>query len=181
MNQGHYSAFFKCLLIPLLMVFTVSSAFSQQTISGSVVDSLSGDALTGATILVVGTTTGTFADQEGNFSLKLPANTNQLRISYVGYTPKIISVEGSGPINVRMVSDSWLNEVVVIGYGTVKKEDATGSVQSVSVKDFNQGAINSPQELLAGKISGVQITNGNAPGEGGVIRIRGRVIFECSK
>ena len=173
MNQGHYTAFSKCLLIPLLMVLSLSSAFSQQTITGSVVDSLSGDPLVGATILAVGTTTGTFADNDGKFSLQLPANATQVRISYVGYTPKVITVAGTAPLNVTLVSDSWLNEVVVIGYGTVKKEDATGSVQSVNVKDFNQGAINSPQELLAGKISGVQITNGNAPGEGGTIRIRG--------
>ena len=173
MNLGHYAAFFKCLLIPLLMAISMSDAFSQQTITGSVVDSVSGDPLAGATILAVGTTTGTFADNEGKFTLQLPANASELRISYVGFTPKVISISGVSSLNVMMVSDSWLNEVVVIGYGTVKKEDATGSVQSVNVKDFNQGAINSPQELLAGKISGVQITQGNAPGEGGVIRIRG--------
>ena len=144
MNLTSYYSSLKCLLIPLLFIASMSNVFSQQMITGAVVDSLTGEPLVGATVLVVGTTTGTFTDDEGKFSLNLPENAGELRFSYVGFRTQILPIGSTSSFSITLTPDSWLDEVMVIGYGTIKKEDATGSVQSVNTKDFNRGAINSP-------------------------------------
>ena len=143
-------------------------------VSGKVTDAANGSALVGVTIQEKGTTNGAIADGNGNFSI-LVAPTATLVISYVGYATQEVPVNGRTIINVAMAVESQnLQEVVVIGYGTVKKSDATGSVVAVTSKDFNKGAITSPQDLLVGKSPGVVITNsGGAPGSGATIRVRG--------
>ncbi|MFA5817704.1 MAG: TonB-dependent receptor [Bacteroidales bacterium] len=143
-------------------------------VSGKVTDAADGSSLVGVTIQEKGTTNGTITNVSGNFSLTV-APTATLIISYVGYTAQEVPVNGRTAINVAMaVGDLRLQEVVVIGYGTVKKSDATGSVVAVSSKDFNKGAITSPQDLLVGKSAGVVITtDGGAPGSGATIRVRG--------
>ncbi len=154
-------------------VFIPALLFGQRTISGTVTDAQSGDPLIGANILIEGTSTGTVTDLDGNFTLELPAGFDRLQFSYTGYSTQVLTVGPANILDVQLASGEMLNEVVVIGYGTVKKEDATGAIQTVGTKDFNKGSITAAQELLAGKIAGVQVTPSADPGGGAVIRIRG--------
>jgi len=167
----------KNLKVFLFLVAMLSFSFSYaqvKTVTGKVTDADNGEPLPGVTIVVKGTTNGTITNFDGEFSLDVEEG-QTLAFSFIGYTPQEVVVGTSGVINLQLAqSMENLEEVVVIGYGTVKKEDATGSVSAVTSDDFNQGAITSAQELVSGKIAGVQITNGGgAPGEGATIRIRG--------
>lgn len=164
----------KVLLLMGVLLFTTAVYAQQKTITGKVTDARSGDPMPGVTIIIPGTTTGTITNFDGDYNLTI--NTGQtLAFSFIGYETQQIVVGDQNVYNVRLsLSMEALEEVLVIGYGTTKKEDATGSVSAVSASDFNRGAITSPQELVSGKIAGVQITNGGgAPGEGATIRIRG--------
>ncbi|MDB4443225.1 SusC/RagA family TonB-linked outer membrane protein [Saprospiraceae bacterium] len=146
----------------------------QRTITGVLTDAKNGETLIGANILIEGTDTGTTTDIDGAYTLDIPEGATNLVFSYTGFTTKVITIGASNIINVQMIVGSVLEEVIIIGYGSTKKEDATGSIQVVNQKAFNKGSITSPQELLAGKIAGVNITtNSGAPGDGAVIRIRG--------
>ena len=160
----------------LLLALTLLPGFllAQRSISGSVRDAETGEALLGANVVAVGANAGAATDESGAFQFTLPANVTQLRVSYIGYLPQVIEVGDRTVFNISLAPEAIsTGDVLIIGYGTVKKEDATGSVQSVSAESFNQGAINSAQELVAGKVAGVQITTGNDPGAGATIRIRG--------
>ncbi len=161
-----FSLVFFAVFIPALM-------FGQRTISGTITDAETGDPLIGANILIEGTSTGTVTNLDGSYTLELPADQYQLQISYTGYSTQILSIGTSNILDIQLSSGEVLSEVVVIGYGAVKKEDATGSIQTVGAKDFNKGSITAAQELLAGKIAGVQVTPSADPGGGAVIRIRG--------
>lgn len=159
--------------MPVILVCTLGEGLAaQRTITGTVTDASTGEGLIGANVVVKGTTVGTVTDFDGSYSLAVPENADSLSFSYTGYKNVIMAI-GSGIVNVALESGSILDEVVLIGYGTVKREDATGSLQSVTSESFNKGAITGAQELLAGKIAGVVITTGGAPGEGAAIRIRG--------
>ncbi len=127
----------------------------------------------GVNILVEGTSVGTITDIDGSYSLAVPAGAESLSFSYTGYQGQTIGLGASNLIDVQLKAGNVLSEVVVIGYGTVKREDATGSITAVNSKDFNKGSITGAQELLAGKIAGVQITTDGSPGGGAQIRIRG--------
>ncbi len=169
----------KQILAMLSMFFLgilFSGAMSAQEIkvSGKVTDAADGSSLLGVTIQEKGTSNGTITDGNGKFTLTVASNAT-LVFSYVGYTPQEVPVDGRSSITLSMsISNKALSEVVVIGYGTVKKTDATGSIVAVSSKDFNKGAITSAQDLLVGKSPGVVITNaGGAPGAGATIRVRG--------
>ncbi|HNQ37848.1 MAG TPA: SusC/RagA family TonB-linked outer membrane protein, partial [Prolixibacteraceae bacterium] len=156
------------------LLLTIAGYAQQKTISGRVTDASNGEPLPGVTVVVVGTTVGTITNFDGEYSLNV--NTGQtLSYSFIGFETQQVVIGSQSVINISLeMSTEALQEVLVIGYGTTKKEDATGSVQAVSTADFNRGAITSPQELVSGKIAGVQITNGGgAPGEGATIRIRG--------
>ena len=159
--------FFGALLITM-------TGFAQKVkVTGRVTDA-GNQGIPGASIVVLGTTTGTITDINGNYALDVnPQST--LSFSFVGFKTQQVVVTNQTVINVKLEEETYgVDEVLVIGYGTTKKEDATGSVQAVTTDDFNRGAITSPQELVSGKIAGVQITNGGgAPGEGATIRIRG--------
>ncbi|MDX1913610.1 MAG: SusC/RagA family TonB-linked outer membrane protein [Saprospiraceae bacterium] len=146
---------------------------AQRQITGQVTDAETGEALIGASVVVEGTAVGAATDFEGNYRLNVPANATTIRISYTGYETQNMTLGASNVLDVRLKVAGALEEVVVIGYGTVKREDLTGSVQAVGTKDFNKGAITAPQELLMGKIAGVQVTTGADPGGGATIRIRG--------
>lgn len=153
----------------------------QQSLQGIITDQDSGEPLIGASILVVGTSSGTVTDIDGFYSLSLPEGSNVIRITYTGYQAKEIEVQGETTLNIQMATEELvLDQVVVIGYGTIKKEDATGSLQSVSTEDFNKGAITGAQELLAGKVPGVTISTDGSPGGGGAIRIRGESSLSAS-
>lgn len=165
----------KWLLLAALLVSCIPFMLAQRTISGTITDEQTGEPLIGANVLVPNSGTGTATDFDGTFTLQLPEGATEIEVSYTGYASQTVdlSQNPSNVINLSLSSGEILDEVVVIGYGTVKREDATGAIQSVGTKDFNKGAINSPQELLAGKVAGVQITPPAAPGDGAVIRIRG--------
>lgn len=162
----------------LIVCFVLASAtavYAQDfTVTGKVTDATDGTLLPGVTIAVKNTTTGTVTDMDGKYSIKVKKDA-VLVFSYVGYTTQEMTVTGQQTLDVSLsVGTKSLNEVVVIGYGTVKKQDATGSVSAIDQKDFNQGAISSPQQLIVGKIAGVQVTTtGGAPGGDAIIRIRG--------
>lgn len=158
-----------------LMMIGVSTVFAQTgKVQGTVTDASDGSPLPGATIQIKGTTAGTVTDMDGKYSIDVQGSAT-LVFSYIGYETEEVAAKPGATLNVSLKpTPANLNELVVIGYGVEKKKDATGSVSAVSSKDFNKGAITSPADLLAGKVAGVQITNGGgAPGTGSVIRIRG--------
>lgn len=164
----------KCgLLMAFLMLFS-NFALAQRVVSGQVTDSESGEPLIGATVSVVGTTRGASTDLDGKFSIEVPQGATQLRVAYTGYTEQVIDLGASNVINVAMKGGALLEEVVIVGYGSVRKTDATGAVTSVTDKDFNRGVIAAPEQLIQGRAAGVQITTASGePGAGINIRIRG--------
>ncbi len=167
-------------LLIILSAFLTTFAMAQTgTVKGSIQDT-EGNPLIGANVIIKGTTTGTITDIDGNFELaNVPQGEQTLVASFIGYLSeeKVVQIGGGGAASAsfRLIEDiTALDELVVIGYGTVKKEDATGAVEAISSKDFNKGAITSAQDLVTGKIAGVQITSGGgAPGSGSTIRVRG--------
>ncbi len=167
--------FMKKVAFSLLFLFACSLTLTgQRTIHGKVTDPSNGEGLIGANVVVKGGTVGTVTDFDGTYSLVVPAGFDVISYSYTGYSTVEVKLTNSDVVDVALGQGKLLDEVVLIGYGTVKREDATGSVQSVSSIDFNKGAITSPQELLAGKIPGVVVTAPDgAPGSGSTIRIRG--------
>ena len=163
------------VLILMLSLLLGNYAMAQQSVlTGKVTDSSSGETLPGVSIVVKGTTNGTITNVDGNFTLEVKKG-DIIQFSFVGYKMQEIVADGQKNLTIALAVDrAELDEVVVIGYGQVKKGDATGSVVAVSSKDFNKGAITSAQELLVGKSAGVVITTaGGAPGSGATIRIRG--------
>ncbi|MFO7852431.1 MAG: SusC/RagA family TonB-linked outer membrane protein [Bacteroidota bacterium] len=168
------------LLIRRLMLFVAgimmsSILFGQQiTVTGTVTDALEGISLPGVNVLVKGTTRGTTTNADGEYSIEVSPDAT-LVFSFIGYIEQEVPVNNRTTINVELEYDVMqIAEVVTIGYGTTPKKDATGSVSAVKAEDFNRGQITSPQQLVVGKIAGVQITDGGgAPGEGARIRIRG--------
>ena len=155
--------------------FMITTAFAQEvTVTGKVVDKDSQEPLPGVSIVVVGTTTGTITNFDGEYSISVPTGSN-LMFSYIGYSDVTKVVSSDGTMNVELAtSTESLDEVVVVGYGSVKKKDATGAVASVKTEDFNRGVQSSPSDLIQGKVSGVMITNSSGdPGASASIRIRG--------
>ncbi len=166
---------FKVLLILLGVLFGIRAGFSQEgDVTGVVTDASTGQTLPGVTILVKGTTTGTTTDLNGNYRITVSPGV-VLVFSYVGFDPQEVTVQPGSRVNIALeVSAAELEELVVIGYGVQKKDDATGSVAAVSSKEFIKGTVVAPTQLITGKVAGVQITNGGgAPGEGATVRIRG--------
>lgn len=171
------------VLCMLLGAFPVAAQQTgERTITGQVTDDAK-ETLIGASIVVKGTTIGTVTDFDGNYSLTVPADATELIFSYVGYEPKSVSIpKSSNVLNVQLKSDAqMLSDVVVIGYGTTRKSDLTGSVSNVSSDDFNSGLISSPEQLINGKVSGVQIMSASgSPTSGSTIRIRGGASLNAS-
>lgn len=171
--KKHYSLL-KVLFLMLGLAFGFQGYSQGVKVSGRVTDANDGQTIPGVSILIKGTSSGTITDIDGKYTLNADAGST-LVFSFVGYNTQEVLVGAQTNLNVVMVpSVTTLEEAVIIGYGSVKKSDATGSVAVVSSKDFNRGAITSPQELLVGKTTGVVITtNSGAPGAGAQIRIRG--------
>lgn len=171
-----------CLAV--LLALTVSSHLHAQTknVSGTVTDARDGTPLAGVSVIPKGAARGTTTGPDGVFHLNVDVKPAALIISAVGYSQQEVAV-GEASLNVKLVagSSTSLGEVVVIGYGSVKKKDVTGSVSTVTVKDFQQGSITSPEQLIAGKVAGVTITsNSGQPGAGSTIRIRGGASLNAS-
>ena len=158
----------------LLFLFFPLLIFGQNSLSGSVVDEVSSSGIAGVNILVKGTTNGTASDLDGTFKISVNSG-DVLVFSYLGYLTKEVTYSGQTTLTVVMSEDSSvLDEIVVIGYGSIKKDDLTGAADLITSEDFNQGAMLSPEQLITGKLAGVSITSGGgAPGEGQAIRIRG--------
>jgi iron complex outermembrane receptor protein len=159
----------------LLCVLFTLTAFSQtRSITGKVTDD-KGAPLQGATVAAKGTKTGVSTGADGTFSITVSENVTTLTVSSIGYTTQDVPITGQTAVSILLVPGTQgLNEVVVIGYGTVRKKDATGSLVSVKAKDFNQGVITSPDQLLQGKVSGLEIVNNSGqPGSATTIKIRG--------
>ncbi|TNJ45212.1 TonB-dependent receptor [Tamlana fucoidanivorans] len=158
---------FLMLLLPVFM-------FGQTTVQGTVTELSTSEPLPGVNVLIKDTATGAATDFDGNFELEV--NTGDIVVfSYIGYQPLEVTYTGQARLDVQLIEDTaQLDEVVVIGYGSVKKEDLTGSVDVVSSKDFNKGAVVSADQLLNGKAPGVRITSaGGQPDAAPNIRIRG--------
>lgn len=153
-------------------LFLSIGAFAQQiAVKGHVKDT-TGEAVIGANVLVKGTTNGTITDFDGNFTLNVPKDAI-LSVSFVGYKP--VEVKAAPTVMITLEDDSQvLDAVVVIGYGSVKKNDMTGSVTAIKPDKLNKGLITNAQDMMTGKIAGVSVVSkGGAPGAGATIRIRG--------
>lgn len=151
------------------------TVFSQNIITGNVSDASSNLELIGVTVIVKNTkpAIGTVTDYDGNYIIKAkPSDT--LEFSYIGYATMDVAVAGRNKINVNLSEKTQeIEELVIIGYGAVQKEDLTGVVAKVGEEEFNRGVVNSPENLLTGKVAGVQISNNGEPGGGSRIKIRG--------
>jgi TonB-linked SusC/RagA family outer membrane protein len=163
-------------VLPVLLLATCSTmALAQgRTISGKVTSGDDGSAVPGVNILEKGTSNGTVTDADGNYRISVGDNAT-LVFSFVGYTSQEVAVGTQTTVNVAMASDvQALQEVVVIGYGQVEARDVTGTLVSLKSENFNQGLIASPEQLMQGRVAGVQITsNSGEPGAINTIRIRG--------
>ena len=168
------------LLVALLVIGCLQLMAQTRTIKGEVTDAQNGETLIGATVMVEGEKGGTVTDFDGNFSLQVSSSAKKIKVSYIGYIDKILSI--SDNMKVKLESDSKaLADVVVIGYGTARKSDLTGSVATVKSKDFNKGLVSSPEQLINGKISGVQImSNSGSASAGSTIRVRGGASLNAS-
>jgi len=170
----NFKRLFMMLALPLVLL-SFRALAQEKIVTGRVTDSKDGRPLASVSVLVKDTKIGTQTSNDGTFSLKVPSSATILVVSSVGYALQEVSI-GTGTINVALVQTTGaaLNEVIVVGYGTARKKDLTGSVSSVNSKDFQKGSITTPEQLISGKVSGVVITsNSGAPGAGSTIRIRG--------
>ncbi|MEY3039597.1 MAG: hypothetical protein RLZZ593_739, partial [Bacteroidota bacterium] len=156
------------LLVGALLCFGLVGA---QTVSGNVSDA--NGPLPGATVVIKGTSVGTSADFDGNYSISAKAG-DVLLFSFVGYTGQEVTVGSSDTINVVLIPGNELDEVVLTGYGSQREKEITSAVVAVSEKDFNKGNVNDASQLLQGKVAGLQIYNkGGNPNSGATIRLRG--------
>ena len=163
----------KKLLLLALTLFGFTLADAQRTVTGTVFDNSTNEPLIGASVQVEGSNQGVITDIDGSYSIQVPDGAVRLIVSYVGFTTRIVEVGNASTLDIVLEPGQQLQEIVVIGYGTVKREDATGSIQVVTSEKFNKGAITAAPELLTGKIAGLQVNNSSEPGGGSVIRIRG--------
>lgn len=168
------------LLVALFVIGCLQLMAQTRTIKGEVTDAQNGEALIGATVMVEGEKGGTVTDFDGNFSLQVSSSAKKIKVSYIGYIDKVLSI--SDNMKAKLESDSKaLADVVVIGYGTARKSDLTGSVATVKSKDFNKGLVSSPEQLINGKVSGVQImSNSGSASAGSTIRVRGGASLNAS-
>ncbi|WP_298391297.1 SusC/RagA family TonB-linked outer membrane protein [Hydrotalea sp.] len=164
----------KGMLYLFLALFSTAAFAQTKVITGKVTDSKDGSPVAGATIVVKGTQFGTETGPDGSFKLNAPADAKKLVISSLNFVTQEIAITGSA-INVSLApSADQLGDVVVIGYGTARKNDLTGALSSVKAKDFNQGIISSPDQLLQNKVAGLQIvSNGGQPGTATTVKLRG--------
>lgn len=173
------NATFKVLLMLVVGLLLSVDAFAQQIAIKGIVKDTTGEPVIGANVVVKGTTNGTITDFDGVFQLN--ANKGDIiTVSFIGYQPQELPAAAS--MNITLKDDTeLLDEVVVIGYGSVKKSDLSGSVVAIKAEEMNKGAVTSPQELIMGKVPGLSVSQGDgAPGAGSTIRIRGGASLNAS-
>ncbi len=164
---------FRCLLSMCFVFLALGLLVAQKTVTGTITDAGTGDALIGANIVIKGTTTGTVADFDGNYTIMVSPG-DILVISYTGYKSEEVTVGTANDYSMSLTPGELFEEIVVIGYGSVRKSDLTGSVVAVGEKDFNRGVYTSPEQLIQGHAAGVQIINNSGqPGGLTTVRIRG--------
>jgi TonB-linked SusC/RagA family outer membrane protein len=166
----------------MILAFVLQVVGQGRPVSGTVVNGKDGSPVSGATVLVKGTTRGANTNADGQFTIDAAADA-VLVVSSVGFQSRDVALAGlASPLRITLQETTAnLNEVVVVGYGTQRKRDLTGAVTSISRKDFVKGALQTPEQLIAGKVAGVQISsNGGAPGAGSRIRIRGGASLNAS-
>ena len=161
------------IALTLALLF-IATAISAQTISGTVVDQ-SGESIIGASVKEKGAAQGAVTDLDGKFTLKLIGKSNQVVVSYIGMKQKTVNVSGKITVNITLEEESTsLNDVVVIGYGTMKKKDLTGSVASVSAKDIANVPVSSAAQAIQGKMAGVSVMQTEGSPDADIkIRVRG--------
>jgi TonB-linked SusC/RagA family outer membrane protein len=164
-------------LLSCFLLFFLQGSFAQttRTITGKVADE-KGNPIAGASVVVKGSAKGTSTDSSGNFSLQAPATAKQLVITNVGYASQTIPIGTGTNLSVIITAEGTsLNDVVVVGYGTAKRRDVTGSIASISAKDFNQGAVTTPMDQVQGKVPGlVVVTPDGDPNSNPQFRLRGQ-------
>lgn len=170
----------KVLTVAVLILLTSLTALAQTVVTGRVTNSVTGAGVPGVTVTVKGTTTSTQTGDDGSYRIAVPSTNARLVFTSVGYTAQEVSAANAGTI--RFVEASrQMEDVVVVAYGTRKKTDLTGSVTAVSAKDFQKGNIASSEQLLQGKVAGLEITTGGGyAGGGSKIRIRGGASLNAS-
>jgi iron complex outermembrane receptor protein len=172
----------KTLVVTLFAIIGISVSAQDRTVTGKVTDAKDGAPLVAASVAVKGTNKGTTTAADGTFSINVASNQTTLVVTLLNYATQEVQISGKSTITVALSQTTdQLSEVVVIGYGSVRKKDLTGSVSTVTSKDFNTGAITTPEQLIAGKVAGVSIiSNNGAPGSGSTIRIRGGASLNAS-
>ncbi|MGY8909773.1 MAG: TonB-dependent receptor plug domain-containing protein, partial [Flavobacteriales bacterium] len=164
---------FKLLLIGILLTSSFTM-FAQQTVKGVVKEKSSGELLPGVSIVIKGTVRGTETDFDGNFTIERVKSGDVLVFRYLGFATKEVVIGANFNLSVELdQSAEQLDEIVVVGYGTTTVKDATGSVEAITAKEFTKGNIVTPENLLSGRVAGVNIVTSGAPGSGSQIRIRG--------
>jgi iron complex outermembrane receptor protein len=169
-------------LLLLCVLFTQVLSAQNKTITGKITDLKDGSPVAGATVQAKGSKKGTSTLADGSFTLSVGPDVTTIVITSVGFERQELDISGKSTIDVVLVaSNANLNEVVVVGYGTARRKDLTGAVSSVKAKDFNQGAISTPDQLLQNKVPGVEITaNSGQPGAATTIKIRGNNSIRAS-
>ncbi|MFV0521781.1 MAG: SusC/RagA family TonB-linked outer membrane protein [Mangrovibacterium sp.] len=164
-----------------LAIAPVSAQSSTRVVKGQVVGS-DNVPIPGVTVVVLHQTVGTLTDIDGNYSLNVPASVDSLQFSFVGFETQSRVIPQSNVLNIKLTEEALqLDDVVVVGYGTQRKSDLTGSITAVSNDDFNEGMISSPEQLISGKVSGVQITSSSgSPTSGSTIKVRGGASLNAS-
>lgn len=154
---------------------SIHAQLQSRNIKGQIVDE-TGEPLIGVSVFVKGTTVGTITDMDGNYALEVPEGSNTLEVSYIGYRTQTITIREAGIINIRMEADTQaLDEVVVVGYGTMKKRDLTGSITSVKSSDIMKSPAANAMEALQGQVPGMDIVRNSGKATSGVtINIRGK-------
>lgn len=165
---------YKHLLSLVLITFVCTSVFAQsaKSISGVVYDGSTGETLVGVSVIETGTNNGTSTDINGKYTIKV--SSKQLSFFYVGYKTAVINVDKSGRYDVKLLSNITLDEIVVVGYGTQRKSDLTGSLSTIRSKDIKDYAVSNVSGLLAGKAAGVYVASSSGqPGDDAIVRVRG--------
>ena len=174
---------YKWILWCVMLFAWCANVNAQHTVTGQVVDgSANNEPMIGATVQVLGTSVGVVADLDGNFSLAMPAGKELIQVSMIGYKTQVINVKGKSSVKVVMQEEAnEMDELVVVGYGTMKKRDLSGSVAQIKGDDLMKGGATDIAHGLQGKIAGVQINQSDgAPGAGVSITVRGANSFTTS-